>query len=633
MASVVDNSLIGIVGNSLVMPVALGNHLDPQFRLASGATLLEQYDPQSPAPPSRISLPTRGVFAEAVMGDCNACEEIDDTRFWRWDEAPIDEPPPLDVNALASRRSEPAYGAATPFPTPIIGMQTPQAAPDPAGVKAALDALARSSFTDITGLAGTQANALAAYSKAMDTALAFGKEASDLAKQAAATRNVGQTMRAIDKAEADNKIEKSDAKQLRTSALKTMAGDAAIDSKALSVADRLKVIDGQEARGGIAADQAAKQRVEVMSALNPEEMRRVQESEAVTDLMRTIPGESVSSVEIGETKIRTAPDRADAELDGAAQLNRLERQFAEKYRDGFIVRIPGLWGDAVSYALWNFAVNSSDIRRFDVALGLQTIDPFWTTWRDQGIYVDIVGHASASGTEAHNQNVAFARALAVSNVYERRFGMPSSRLNIRQEGISISRAPESVQRLFDDEDREALDRAWNRRVELFPVVPLWTDQTFDRIVNYLSSPAAPVRTELERATAIQLAQLLKDDGTDDRFLNDFDYVRNDIRDYWAASPLYRKWLQEESGWERFRFLRHMRQELSQAAKADAADSALAMYLLGALRQMQNAIDALNNFIMRESGGSADAIQVVYLDLLNWLNNQLENDRSVYSVLR
>jgi hypothetical protein len=32
VASVVENKLIGIVGNSLVMPVAPGNNLDPRFR-------------------------------------------------------------------------------------------------------------------------------------------------------------------------------------------------------------------------------------------------------------------------------------------------------------------------------------------------------------------------------------------------------------------------------------------------------------------------------------------------------------------------------------------------------------------------------------------------------------------------
>ena len=224
VASVVDNSLIGIVGNALVMPVAPGNHLDPLFGLADGATLLEQYDPQSPAPPSRISLPTPGVFAEAVLGECNACEEIDDTRFWRWDEVPIDEPPALDLSMLASRRSEPGSVSPTAFPTPIIGTQTPPTLPDPAGIGPILEALGRQSFPDITGLTGTQANAAAALAKAMDTALAYGQEASKLAQAASAQRNIGQTMRQIDKADSDNKIDPEKAKQLRTEALTNLVG-------------------------------------------------------------------------------------------------------------------------------------------------------------------------------------------------------------------------------------------------------------------------------------------------------------------------------------------------------------------------------------------------------------------------
>jgi hypothetical protein len=299
VASVVDNSLIGIVGNSLVMPVALGNHLDPQFRLADGVTLLEQYDPQSPAPPSRISLPTRGVFAEAVMGDCNACEEVDDTRFWRWDEVPIDEPPALDVAALASRRSEPAYGSATPFPTPIVGMQTPQQAPEAAGVKAALDALAKSAFTDITGLTGTQANALAAYSKAMDTALAFGKEASELAKQASATKNVGQAMKAVEKAEQEGKIDKTESKPLYKSILEQVAG-----------------VPGQTA----------------------EDETKKKESDAATEVMGKVPPEQVESIETKTTKMTSKPSETPTGTTpvrpkpGAAQT--INVQLLANYSDG-----------------------------------------------------------------------------------------------------------------------------------------------------------------------------------------------------------------------------------------------------------------------------------------------------------
>src|SRR5262249_31380895 len=68
VASVVENRLIGIVGNCMVFPVAPGVHLDPTYRLGVGhhAGLLHYYAPAIPAPPLRVSVPTRGVFAEAV---------------------------------------------------------------------------------------------------------------------------------------------------------------------------------------------------------------------------------------------------------------------------------------------------------------------------------------------------------------------------------------------------------------------------------------------------------------------------------------------------------------------------------------------------------------------------------------
>ena len=96
IASVVENRLIGIVGNSLVLPVANGVHLDPRIQKdpKKAGVLRSLYD-TSPLPPANVCLPTRGVFAEAVMGECNACETIDDSLFWRWEQSPIDEPPAI----------------------------------------------------------------------------------------------------------------------------------------------------------------------------------------------------------------------------------------------------------------------------------------------------------------------------------------------------------------------------------------------------------------------------------------------------------------------------------------------------------------------------------------------------------
>lgn len=96
VASVVENNLIGIVGNSLVMPVARGFHLDPTYDLNAenpDANLLHVYSPTTPIAPMRISVPTQGTFAEAVLGSCNSCEEKDETRFWRFEESPCPDEP------------------------------------------------------------------------------------------------------------------------------------------------------------------------------------------------------------------------------------------------------------------------------------------------------------------------------------------------------------------------------------------------------------------------------------------------------------------------------------------------------------------------------------------------------------
>ena len=57
VASVVDNTLIGIVGNCLVMPVSRGYHLDPTFNqnVEKPIDLLEHYQPNTPIEPVTVS--------------------------------------------------------------------------------------------------------------------------------------------------------------------------------------------------------------------------------------------------------------------------------------------------------------------------------------------------------------------------------------------------------------------------------------------------------------------------------------------------------------------------------------------------------------------------------------------------
>jgi hypothetical protein len=212
LASCIDNRLMAIVGNSLVFPVARGLNLDPTIR-ATGDTkqldLLSRYRPAQAVLPYRISFPTRGVFAESVMGSCNSCEDIDDSKNWRWEESPIDDVPAPTADT-GSRRVEVGGLVPTQPPSPIISQQTPTEVPDPAGLAALIGLLGSVNFRDAAGLAGTQANAAAAYAKAMDTALAFGQEASKLAQQAAMTKNLGQTTRAIETAKEQGKISDED---------------------------------------------------------------------------------------------------------------------------------------------------------------------------------------------------------------------------------------------------------------------------------------------------------------------------------------------------------------------------------------------------------------------------------------
>lgn len=211
IASMVENQLIGIVGNSLVLPVAPGFILDPVLREALApadangngngkpiplderdgpAELVRLYQPLTPEPPRRFSLPTKGVFAEAVLGACNSCEVIDETRFWRWSEEPCtDQPTPILPVSADTRRTEPLPTAPTDFAAPIINLQNAPAAPDPQGFAALMQILGRPDlFRDITGLNQNQLNALAGLQAALSAAQGFGQGAAQLATTGAGIR-------------------------------------------------------------------------------------------------------------------------------------------------------------------------------------------------------------------------------------------------------------------------------------------------------------------------------------------------------------------------------------------------------------------------------------------------------------
>jgi hypothetical protein len=162
VASVVENKIMGIVGNNLILKVVPGERLDPVFKAVED--LMAYYQPTTKPDPFRISVPTKGVYAESVMGKCNSCEEIDETRHWRFDDVPCGtKPTAIDSVSTDSRRTDTDNLQVKDLPSSVINMQNAPSAPDPTGLGAAFNLLGKSDvFKDITGLAGTQANAIEA---------------------------------------------------------------------------------------------------------------------------------------------------------------------------------------------------------------------------------------------------------------------------------------------------------------------------------------------------------------------------------------------------------------------------------------------------------------------------------------
>lgn len=228
VASVVENRLTGIIGNCLVMPVARGFHLDPTFKqdAENPIDLLDHYQPNTPIAPLRIAIPTKGVFAESVMGACNSCEKKDESRFWRWEESPCgDEPTLIQPVSTESRRAEPPSMTPKDFPAPIVAFQNVPPAPDPQGFGGLLNLLSNPNlFRDITGLTENQKNALAALQSALSTAQFFGGKAADLALQGSMNKDIDKALDKINEQHKAGAISDQQRQQLTEAALRSMIG-------------------------------------------------------------------------------------------------------------------------------------------------------------------------------------------------------------------------------------------------------------------------------------------------------------------------------------------------------------------------------------------------------------------------
>ncbi len=228
LLSTVQNKVLGFYGNSMIMPFSIPPELAERTELRTGdiQDSLLAFHREDFRPSRRtISLPTRGLLGEAVLGRCNSCEVIDHRRFWNWQDSPT--PPPVGDAPTLPADSDAIFGTRAPSDLPnnqpantltIAGgdIGTGQAVPTSqlAEILKAAPDLARAG-ADLTGLSQLQAqlalenqSVAAGRDKAIDTATDLTKT---LVTQATALAGKGQEVAAARKEEADKQA--ADAKK------------------------------------------------------------------------------------------------------------------------------------------------------------------------------------------------------------------------------------------------------------------------------------------------------------------------------------------------------------------------------------------------------------------------------------
>lgn len=227
IASVVEREPIGILGNMLVFRVASGAFIGVDGHKDS-ESLLNYYRGEAPvAEPMRISLPTDGLYAQAIMDKCVACEEHEGSLDWV-----LKDPDPaladFPAGLFDSRRAEPQNLTPTPLPASIINLQNAPAAPDPTGLAAILNTVGQAgAFRDMAGLAGTQANAQAAMQSAASLATSFGTQAAnlklaDMAAKQQATTDADKKLASIERAKDKGLIDDAEASRQTAKVLENM---------------------------------------------------------------------------------------------------------------------------------------------------------------------------------------------------------------------------------------------------------------------------------------------------------------------------------------------------------------------------------------------------------------------------
>ena len=223
LASVVKNQLLAIVGNSLVLPVAPGYKVGQDFvavqtqeGVQQEISLLDHYQPLTPVPPYRISIPTRGVFMEAVQGACDACEKVKENSSQDWTKFTTDEPSPIGTITPPVPTITDWKAAFKDFASPIVNIQNAPALPEPgAGLAGLAELMGKAGiFKDITGLDANQQNAIKTYLSNQENAKAFAEMAKSMAIQSHNTDNSSKIMDTLKTAKDSGALNQDDYSKL-----------------------------------------------------------------------------------------------------------------------------------------------------------------------------------------------------------------------------------------------------------------------------------------------------------------------------------------------------------------------------------------------------------------------------------
>lgn len=146
-------NLLGFYGNCMILPFTFPQRLANKLNKTAGDIQNELYRYHTNSfrvPTTTISLPTRGMIGEAVLGETNVSEEIDLTRFWNWQDSPIDK---MEIDSSYLNGNDYLEGKSTKDVT-ALNMQgataaTPVTVPD---LVSALVNKQSPTFDNITGL-------------------------------------------------------------------------------------------------------------------------------------------------------------------------------------------------------------------------------------------------------------------------------------------------------------------------------------------------------------------------------------------------------------------------------------------------------------------------------------------------